>query len=58
MKGEGFFIAFYNDDSTVPSITNNRYHAIVMIYTETNFPNPFESRLGVFVMVFIIKEKR
>ena len=39
VKGEGFFIAFYNDDSAVPSVMSNRYHAIVMFYTETNFPN-------------------
>ena len=32
-------VAFYNDDSAVPSVTSNRYHAIVMFYTETNFPN-------------------
>lgn len=37
--GTSFFIAFYNDDSAVPSVTSNRYHAIVMFYTETNFPN-------------------
>ena len=35
--GTLFFIAFYNDDSAVPSVTSNRYHAIVMFYTETNF---------------------
>ena len=39
MKSEGFFIVFYNDDSSVLSVTGNRYHAIVMFYTETNFPN-------------------
>ena len=52
VKDEGFFIAFYNDDSAVPSVTSNRYHAIVMFYTETNFHYSLEkvSRGGEFCL--------
>ena len=50
--GTSFFIAFYNDDSAVPSVMSNRYHAIVMFYTETNFHYSLEkvSRGGEFCL--------
>lgn len=50
--GTLFFIAFYNDDSAVPSVTSNRYHAIVMFYAETNFHYSLEkvSRGGEFCL--------
>ena len=32
------YLFFGDSKVSLPSVTSNRYHAIVMFYTETNFP--------------------
>ena len=49
--GTSFFIAFYNDDSAVPSVTSNRYHAIACFILKQIPQSTTVSRLGKFVMV-------